>query len=460
MPNNPDRLSRFWQELKRRKVIYVITVYASAAFVLIELVNNVVEPLNLPERTPTIAIIILAIGFPIAVILSWIFDLTPKGMERTKPLSEVQEAERSVPQNRWKIATYASIAVIIGLIILNLISSPTRLKAGDIQSLIILPFDNYTGDEEMDNMLYGMHAMLVGDVGRISGVRVLGTKTSNVYKDVDMSATDIASEVNVDAVMETSVMCMGDRVCMQFRLVKTTGEEEQIWIADYNEDKVQILNLNNKITRQLADEILIELTPEEERLLAKSRTIDREAYDAYVRSYQYWDDLSLESLNKALEYLNLAIEKDPDFAPLFAGLAQVWAGLQQIGFAAPDVAGPKIYENLNKALELDPDFPDSHFIIGTIGVWTEWDWEKGEREFLKALEINPNDVMSRIYYSHLLMILRRYEEALFHSQMAFELDPLNPLVLALSAMVDYHGSIQQSSQIFMYMTYPKLISFS
>ena len=444
MPDSPNKLSRFWQELKRRKVIYVITVYASAAFVLIELVNNVVEPLNLPERLPTIVIIILVIGFPIAVILSWIFDLTPKGMERTKPLSEVQKDERPVSQNRWKIATYVSISVIIGLIILNLVGRPTMLRAGDIQSLVVLPFENFTGDDQLENVVSGMHALLVGDMGRISEVRVLGKTTSNVYKDVDISASEIASELNVDAVLEASVMCLGDSVCMQFRLVRTTGEEEQLWIADYKEDKSQIFNLYNQVTKQIADEIMIELTPEEERILAKSRTVDRDAYDAFVRSYQYWDDLSMESLNKALDYLNLAIEKDPDFAPIYAGLAQVWVGLAQMGFAAPEVAGPKIFVNLGKAIELDPDFSDSHFISGIIAVWTEWDWEKGQKEFLKALAINPNHAMSRIYYSHLLWILKRYNEAHFHSEMAAELDPLNPLVLALSANVDYHGKIQQA----------------
>jgi tetratricopeptide (TPR) repeat protein len=96
----------------------------------------------------------------------------------------------------------------------------------------------------------------------------------------------------------------------------------------------------------------------------------------------------------------------------------------------------EINKNLDKAIELDPDYPGSHYTKATIGVWMEWDWEKGEREFLKALEINPNDVMSRIFYAHLLMILKRYDEALFHSQMAVELDPMNPLVLALSAVVD------------------------
>ena len=189
---------------------------------------------------------------------------------------------------------------------------------------------------------------------------------------------------------------------------------------------------------------MIELTPEEERLFAKSRTVDREAYDAYLKSYQYWNDLSQESLNKALEFLNLAVEKDPNWAPLYGALAQVWAGIAQMDYEAPEVAGPKIFEYLNKALELDPDAPAAHFLNATFAVWTEWDWSKGEKEFLRALELNPNDAMTRIYYSHLLMILRRYDEARFHSQIAVELDPMNPKVLAMSAMVDFHDNIVQS----------------
>ena len=436
MSDNPGKLSQFWQELKRRKVLYVITVYASASFVIIELVNNVLEPLNLPDRTPTIAIIILAIGFPLAVILSWIFDMTPKGVEKTKPLTGSQEGEKSVITSRWKIATYVSIVVIIGLIILNIAGGTKQLRAGDIQSLVVLPFDNFTGDDQLEYFVSGMHASLIGDMGRISGLRVICKTSSNVYKDVDMSATEIASELNVDAVVEAQVMCLGDSICIQFRLVSTSGEEEQIWIADYKEEKSQILNLYNRITKQIADEVMIELTAEEENLLAEAITVDKEAYDAFLRGHYYWGgDLSEESLNKALEYLNIAIEKDPGWAPPYAGVAQVWVGLAQMGLASPEIAGPKIYENINKALELDPDFADSHFINGIIAVWTEWDWEKGEKEFLHALSINPNDAMSRIYYAHLLMHLQRPDEALSQGRRAVDLDPLNSLIQALYAVV-------------------------
>ena len=442
--NKPNKISQFWNELKRRNVHRSLAIYAGSAFVFLEAATIIFPRWGFPDWTIDLALYLIILGAVITLVVAWIFDITPEGVQKTKPAAEIGDSEKQTGSNAWKLATYISLVVIVALIVFNVITSTKTVKAGDIQSLVVLPFDNYTGDDQLENMVSGMHALLVGDIGRISGIRVLGKTTSNVYKDVDISATGIASELNVDAVLEASVMCFGDTVCMQFRLVGTTGEEEQLWIGDYKVDKSQIPNLFNKITKQVADEIMIELTPEEERLFIKSRTVDREAYDAYVRSYQYWDDLSQESLYKALEYLNLAVEKDPNWAPLYAALAQVWVGLAQAGFTAPDVAGPKIFKNLNKAIELDPDFPDAHFISGIIAVWQEWDWEKGEREFLKALEINPNDVMSRIYYSHLLMILKRYDEALFHSQMAVELDPMNPLVLGLSANVDYRDRIQQA----------------
>lgn len=435
MSGNPSKLTQFWQELKRRKVIYVITVYASAAFVIIELVNNVVEPLNLPERLPTYVIIFLVIGFPIAVVLSWIFDLTPKGMEKTRSLAESPEVEKPVTQNRWKIATYISIAVIVGLIILNIAGGSTNLKAGDIQSLVVLPFDNFTGDEGLEYFVSGMHSSLIGDMGKISGLRVISKTSANVYKGVDMSVPQIASELEVDAVVEAQVMCLGDSICLQVRVVNVYPEEKQLWVADYKEEKSQILNLYNRVTKQIADEVMIELTEDEESLLSRTRTVNLEAYEAYLRGHQYWDDLGEESLNKALEYLTFAIEKDPDWAPLYDGLAKVWGGKMQMGFVSPEIGMPLIYANLDKAFELDPDFAGSHFTSAVFGVWAEWNWEKGEREFLKALGINPNDAMSRIYYAHLLMTLQRFDEALMQGQLAVELDPMNPLILALFAPV-------------------------
>jgi TolB-like protein/Tfp pilus assembly protein PilF len=429
MAGHQNKLSHFWQELKRRRVIHVITVYASAAFVIIELIGNLTEPLNLPASLSTIVIIVLAVGFPLAIVLSWLYDLTSGTFERTKPLKETPEEEKAKVPNAWKIATYVSFVVIAGLIVLNIASRSDLIKPGMIQSLVVLPFDNYTGDENLEYVAAGMHASLIGDIGKVSALRVIGETSSNVYKETDKSAPDIAEELNVDLVLEPTLTCYGDTVCILVRAIANFPEEKQIWVAEYREDKSKILSLWNRIAKQIADEVKVELTPEEERLLAKAILVDREAYENFLISHQYWGDLTLEALNKAKAHLNSAIEKDPDWAPLYSGLAKVWLGFNQMGYESPEIAGPEIYKNLNKALELDPDDADAHYLSALIAYLAEWDWEKSEKEFLKAISMNPSDPLSRIYYSHLLYILQRPDEAAVQAQLAYELDPLNPIIL-------------------------------
>jgi TolB-like protein len=428
MAQKTNSFERFWKELKRRKVIYVITVYASAAFGIIEIVNNLTTPLHLPNSVPTIVIIVLAVGFPFAIILSWLYDLTSGTFERTKPIEDIQADEKVKVPNAWKIATYISFVIIIGLVVLNIARGSNIIKPGQIQSLVILPFDNYTGDEKLDYFVSGMHSSLIGDIGKIGSLRVISETTSNVYKNAHKSLTQIATDLNVDAVVEAQVMCLGDSICLQVRVVKADQKEKQLWAGDYKEDKRKILNLYNRITKQIADEVMVKLSQEEERLLSKSRIVDREAYDAYLNSKFYWGDLSRESLNKALILLNSAVEKDPGWAPLYSGLAQVWMGIQQNGFESPSVTSQKVYENLNKALELDPDLSDSHYISGMMAYLIEWNWGKGEKELLKALAINPNDVYSRIFYAQLLSILQRPDEALKQGQLAIKLDPSNLII--------------------------------
>lgn len=435
MAGSPNRISRFWKELKRRRVAHVIAVYASAAFVIIELVNNLTEPLNLPPSLATIVIILLAAGFPLAVILGWIYDLTPEGIERTGPVEPTDQGRPVAVPNAWKIATYASFLVIAGLVVLNVLRGPARIHRGDIRSLVLLPLENYTGDDQMGNLVAGMHSLLIGDMGRISGLRVIGKTSSNAYGGKDMTARDIARELNVDAVVEGGVIFVGDTVCMQLRLINARGEERQLWVGDFREDKGQFLNMLNRVTRQITSEIMVELTEQEEQILAKDRSADREAMDAYIRSHQYWGDLGREALDNAEKHLMRAIEKDPDWATLYSAMAIVWGGKMQMGMVDPETGRNKMYEYLNRANELDPGFIDAHFIMAVIATWTDWNWEKGEKEFLKSLAVNPSHVMSRIYYSHLLMILQRMDEALVQAKLAVDLDPENPLVLALYSTI-------------------------
>ena len=429
-------LSRFWQELKRRRVIYVLTVYASAAFVIIELVGNLTEPLNLPTSLSTIVIVVLATGFPLAIILSWIYDLTGEGIKRTPALEQLDgdaaEAKPAVP-NAWKIATYLSFVVIIVLLTLNIFGGGKNLRAGDIQSILILPLENLTGDDNLDHMVSSMHTLLITDIGRIGDLRILGKVTANKYRDSHMTASEIAAELGEDAILEGAVMCLGNEVCVQFNLLGTVKEEKQLWTAEYREDKGQVLNLYDKITRQVARESMVSLTPEEELRLSKDRTVDREVLDDYLMANFYKDDFSRESLANAREYLERAIEEDPDWAPLYSSLVGIWASMVQLGYENPETGGPVIMNYLQRAMELDPDQASIHWTLAGISFLQEWNWEKAEEEFRLAIAANPSDAPVRAIFAQFLACMQRYDDAALQNQIALELDPMNPLIRAWNA---------------------------
>jgi TolB-like protein/Tfp pilus assembly protein PilF len=431
MTEKSGRIYRFWNELKRRRVLRMLAIYAGTAFVILEAATIIFPRFGLPDWAIDVLLYMLIAGLLITIIIAWIFDITPDGVRKTLPVEEAGDSERPAESKVWKAATYISLVVITALIILNAVPKKDIIKSGDIESLVVLPFDNFTGDDQLEYFVSGMHASLIGDMGQIGGMRVISKTSSNSYKGADKSIPEIATELGVDAVVESQVMCVGDTICLQIRVVTPFPEEKQLWSADYREEKSQILNLYNRVTKQIASEVRIELSPDEERVLNKDRTVDKEAYDHYLMGLFYWDKLSRESLDKALEYFDRAVAIDPDWAPPYAGIAQVWVGMAQMGHASPEISGPIIMENLSKALELDP----AHYTLGLIATWVQWNYELGEQELRKALDLNPNDALSRIYYAHLLTCLLREDEALAQAEQAVALDPLNPLILGLNAVV-------------------------
>lgn len=431
MPVNSNKLSRFWQELKRRRVIHVITVYASASFVLIELVNNLTEPLNLPSSLATIVVIILGVGFPMAVVLSWIYDLTGEGVEKTRPIEEVPEEQTAKVPNAWKIATYLSFVVIIAMVTFNIVGGSKQLRAGDIQSLVVLPFGNYTGDEQLEYFISGMHSSLIGDLGEINGLRVIGETSSNTYKNREIPVPQIASELMVEAVVETTVTCLEDSVCLQLRLIAAFPEEQLLWSESYNYDKRNILNLYNRVIKDIANEIHLPLSPEQQTQLDMPRPVNPDAYELYLNGKFHMGFLTKESQEAALDYFSRAIEIDPEYAEAYAGIAGAWGFLKQMDYVSPDEADTRIREYMCKALELNTSSDEILYFNGIIKIWTDFNWDAGERSLQQCLEINPNFSVARAYYSHLMMLLKRPDEMRKQMKLALETDPKNPLIQVL-----------------------------
>jgi TolB-like protein/tetratricopeptide (TPR) repeat protein len=357
---------------------------------------------------------------------------------------------KTMPKPGKRIIMAASILlagaiIIVSLVLFNLIGGGKKTLTKSIKSLVVLPFSNYTGDAGLGTLISGMQSCLIADIQRLSGLRVICKTSSNAYKDTDKPVHEIASELNVDAAIEVSVLGYIDSLVIQVSLINAFPEEEIVWMSDYKEEKSQILNLYNRITKQIADEVKIELTPGEKSILAESRTVDPEALVAYMKGQFFWERLGTEDLDSAMHYFQIAIDKEPDWGAPYAGMAMSWSVRGVFREAPPDDFSGKKIAYLNKAFELDPNSANSHYVKAQIATWTDGDWQKGEKEFLKTLELNPSDALCRIYYAHLLMILRRSDEAVRQANLALALDPLRPLVLVLySVVMNYAGEHQSA----------------
>ena len=339
----------------------------------------------------------------------------------------------------------------MSLILFNLIGGGKQTLTKSIKSLVVLPFSNYTGDAGLSTLISGMQSCLIADIQRLSGLRVICKTSSNAYKNTDKQVHEIASELNVDAAIEVSVFGYIDSLDIQVSLISAFPQEEIVWRSDYKEEKSQILNLYNRITKKIADEVKIKLTPGEERLLAASRTENPEALVAYMKGQFHWERLGTEDMDSALHYFQIAIEKAPDWADPYAGMAMTWNAIGGLAYGPLTETFKKTTEYMNKALDLDPNSANSHFIKAVLTVWPGWDWEAGEKEFLKTLELNPNDALARVYYAHLLMTLRRRDEAIYQANLALALDPLRPLVLGLYGQImiyagDFEAALKQSEK--------------
>jgi len=309
------------------------------------------------------------------------------------------------------------------------------------RSIAVLPFINDSPDQENTYFINGVMEEILTNLQKIKALRVISRTSVEQYRDRKKPIREIAEDLGVNYIVEGSAQKYGNAFRLRAQLIMA-AHESHLWGESFQQkitDVEDIFNIQIKIAKSIAEELQAVISPEEKRLIEKTPAADLSVYDEYLKARSYWSDFRKESLYKALDYLNSAIEKEPNWAPLYAGLAELWMWIQQAGYEPPSVVAPKIYENLNKAMELDPDLAEVHYLSAMIAHLVEWNWEKSEKEFLKTLAINPNDSYSRFLYSQLLLIMQRNDEALAQRELAVGLDPLNPASKLL-----YSGTLVQA----------------
>ena len=361
--------------------------------------------------------------------------------------SDLQRLKRDTESGHIPIATnrvphvraswQSLIAVVAGLVILIVVG----LRAGrfgqwlrpvavrPIESLAVLPLQNLSGDPAQEYFADGMTEELITDLGQISSLRVISRTSVMQYKGAHKPLPEIARELHVDGVVEGSVIRMGNRIRITAQLIRAPTDAH-LWAKSYERDLGDALALQDEVARAIADEIRVRLTPEQQSRLSGSRHVNPEAHDAYLKGLFYWNKRDRADLEKAIGFFNQAIMIDPNYALPYAGIAQSYIPLTYFGYVRGNDVRSTVTTALTKALELDDSLAEAHTALGSAKHFYEYDWVGAEREFKRAIQLNPNYATAHQWYAQMLGCEDRGEEALAEHKRALALDPLSLIIIS------------------------------
>ena len=408
MASGPNKIGWFWQELKRRKVIQVIIVYATAAFVIIELVNNVFESLLLPDWTPTMVIVILAVGFPFAIIFSWIFDISLKGIVKTESIEPDKE-----PGEDYSLSDKTS-----------------RLE----NSIAVLPFQDMSPQKDQEYFCEGMAEELINALTKVVRLQVASRTSAFQFKGKGYDIGKIGKELNVHSVLEGSIRKAGNKLRITAQLINVS-DGYHLWSEKYDRDMEDIFAIQDEISLAIVDNLKVKLLRGEKDKLVKRYTDNLEAYSLNLKGRYYWNSLTPEGWEKSIECYQKAIEIDPTYALAYVGLSIWHQSLAFWGDVPPDQAIPKSREFAKKAIELDDSISDAHNALAVIYATYDWNWSAADKEFKRTIELDPTNALGYANYAIILTNRKRFEEAIVYARRAQKLDPFSSMINTWVSMI-------------------------
>src|SRR5579864_3911984 len=374
--------------------------------------------------------------------------------KKTEPGHTLQGAGLAAASKPWLWMTrrvIVALAFVLSLSILSVWFLRSRGPApAGIRSLAVLPLENLSGDASQSYFADGMTDELITDLAQISALRVISRTSVMVYKGARKPLPQIAHELNVDAVVEGTVLRSGDQVRITAQLIEASTDKH-LWSQSYEGELRDTLALQSRVASAIADQIRISLTPQEQAALKSVKVVNPEAYKSYLKGRYFWNKRTADSLKAALAYFNQAIEQDPKFAQAYSGLADTYAllGDWQYAVMRPKEAFPKAKAAAIKALELDSTLGEAHNSLAFVLDAFDWNLDAAGKEFQRAMELNPGYATAHHWYAWHLSLLGRFDEAITEMKKAESLDPLSLIINADLAELlviahSYDESIRQS----------------
>src|ERR1700735_1135072 len=328
-------------------------------------------------------------------------------------------------KTRWIVAAAVTtmVAVLFALNVEGWRRIFSRKTIPGIQSLVVLPFENLSGDPSQDYFADGMTDALISDLGQISSLRVISRTSAMQYKGVRMPLPRIASELNVEGVVQGTVSRSGNRIRITAQLIEARTDQH-LWARTYERDLRDVLALQDEIARSVADEIKVKLTAQDRARLASARAVVPEAHEEYLKGRYFLAKFDPQDISKGIDHLELAVKKDPEYAQAYAALSSAY--FLDAGISGPVQEIPKARAAARKALELDDTLAEAHTTLALIAFVYDWDWEGGGKEFRRTLDSNSGEAGTHASYAEYLVAMGKTNEAVAEVKDAQSLDPLSP----------------------------------
>jgi len=364
-------------------------------------------------------------------------------------LERLRMPTTSIPETRVKKSIAKPVlAAAVGIVILAAIAFGldaggirSRLSGGsgrgEIRSIAILPLENLSHDPEEEYFADGMTEALITEFAQIRALRVTSRTSVMQYKRAQKTLPQIAKELDVAAVVEGSVQRSGDRVEINVQLIQASNDEH-LWAKSYQRNLRDVLDLQREVARAIAGEIRVAVTPQEKEKLAQRRSVNPDAYQAYLKGRYYWNQRSETSIKRGREYFEQAIEKDPTYAPALSGLADVADALSWYGFESPQ-SFVRSRQLALKAIALDDSLAEGHASLAMGLFYSDWDGAGAEKEFLRAIELDPNYANAHHWYGDLLGATGRHQEAISEEKRALGIEPVSLIMNTWLARRYYFG---------------------
>jgi TolB-like protein/DNA-binding winged helix-turn-helix (wHTH) protein/Tfp pilus assembly protein PilF len=365
-------------------------------------------------------------------------EIAPAPQSIAKVVTIPVTARHRKIQPRYLFISAIIIVAIALMLALDLNHLPDHASAEQnrqpISSLAVLPLRNLSLDPEQQYFSDGLTDELITEISKIGKLRVLSHTSVNRYKDTKLSLPEIAHELGVDGVVEGTIMRSGNRVRITAQLIDARTDQH-LWAESYERDFKDVLDLQADVARQISAQVGVSLTPGEQMSLANTRAVDPEAHENLLKGDFYWNRLNCIDFKKALQYYQLAIVKDPNYAQAYSAEAQAYFNLADWACASQSEMFPKAEAAALKAVQLDPNSPNAHEALGELAFYYEWNWPKAEREYQRAIQLDPNS--ARDSYAIFLMAMGKTEQGLTEMKKSHQLDPTSEMENVTSTYVFY-----------------------